>query len=367
MTDTENSNTKRVVIIPAYEPPSIFPSYAKELSATAVDAIIVVDDGSGEAFAERFAAVRAVPKCTVLVHGVNRGKGAALKTAFTYAKEHFPENTVFATADSDGQHTVRDVLAVLDAVENDPTGLTLGVRNFDSPDVPRRSRSGNAITSTLFRLVHGVRLDDTQTGLRGCAGTLLPWLLTVGGDRFEYEMNMLIDAAGDGVPLHTVPIATVYKVAEGRSHFRTFTDSVKVMRAVFGHVGFYILSSVLSALTDVVLFLILQKYVDIPAIIGCAVALHTPIAKATARVISSIVNVTMNAKYVFHGKGAACIVRYYILWAFQLAASSGAVTLLIDYCRWPSVLAVVLVDLTLALISYQIQLHWVFCKPKKER
>lgn len=350
----------KVVIIPAYEPTENFILYLKELTETDICAVIVVNDGSNETFDAIFSQVETMPKCTLLRHDVNRGKGAALKTAFDYCLVHFPENTVYVTADSDGQHLVNDVLRVAEEAAEYPDALVLGTRNFNKAGVPFRSRWGNRWTSLFFRFVHGIKVKDTQTGLRGFSYGLLTHLLDINGDRFEYEMNMLIATSKWDVPLRQVPIETVYNTEGLVSHFQTLRDSGLIMRAVFGSLGMYFLSSLISAVADVLIFLFLNNVIDIPGIFGCPVAWHVPIAKGVARVLSSIINVYFNFRYVFHGKGALSIVKYYILWACQLVASSAGVTLMIEVLHVPQVLSVIIVDLTLALISYQIQKHWVF-------
>lgn len=79
------------------------------------------------------------------------------------------------------------------ATEENPSHLVLGARAFVGK-VPARSRFGNKVTAGLFRLVTGQKVTDTQTGLRGMSTDLIPWLLNLDGNRFEYEFNMLLEA-----------------------------------------------------------------------------------------------------------------------------------------------------------------------------
>ena len=360
--DTPYDSVISVVIIPAYEPAESFPAYVRSLTKENISACVVVDDGSGESYAARFQEVAACPKCVVLHHERNQGKGAALKTAFSYCREHFPASSVYATADADGQHLVPDVLRILDAVLESPQGIILGSRNFHGKDVPARSRWGNMWTSLFFRFVHGQKVSDTQTGLRGFSGSLLDWLLSVPGNRFEYEMNMLIHAGHDSIPLHAVTITTVYNEESRHSHFQLFRDSGLVMKAVFGSLGMYFFSSAISAIADVVFFYLLHSFFPLDV----APELRTALAKIVARIGSSVINLYFNFRYVFHGKGAASILRYYILWTLQLSASTGLSILFINVLYIPRILSVIIIDLSLALASYQIQKHWVFRHPAEE-
>ena len=100
------------------------------------------------------------------------GKGAALKTGIRAAAEYFPNDTGIVTADGDGQHLTKDILRVSEELSENPGSLVLGVRDFSGRNVPWRSRFGNRFTSFFFRITNGVRLSDTQTGLRGFSSTL---------------------------------------------------------------------------------------------------------------------------------------------------------------------------------------------------
>ena len=130
-------------------------------------------------------------------------------------------------ADSDGQHRADDIEAVAERLRTTPAAMVLGVRRFTGP-VPARSRYGNAATRVLFRMITGLAVTDTQTGLRGYPAGQLDWLLSVPGDRFEYEMNVLLHAARSGLPVDEVEVATTYLNDNASSHFGSLTDSVRV-------------------------------------------------------------------------------------------------------------------------------------------
>jgi hypothetical protein len=151
----------------------------------------------------------------------------ALKTGFRYVEQAYPGRHVVC-ADADGQHHVADILRVAERTR--VTGHTaLGVRRFDGA-VPLRSRVGNALTRLLFRAATGHPVQDTQTGLRAYPATLLGWLRTVPGERFEYEMNVLLMAARAGHPIDQITIATTYLDDNASSHFGWITDSVRIYR-----------------------------------------------------------------------------------------------------------------------------------------
>jgi putative flippase GtrA len=163
----------------------------------------------------------------VLAHSKNRGKGRALKTGIRYYLEHSPaESSGIVTADADGQHHANDIASVLETGRK-RNGLVLGIRQF-SRSVPFRSRFGNALTRFTFHAFVGRNLEDTQTGLRFIPRQLLPKLLRITYDRYEYELAMLIHAVKSGLPVIETPIRTIYIDNNASSHFKPVVDSLKV-------------------------------------------------------------------------------------------------------------------------------------------
>ena len=213
-----------IVVIPAYEPDEALVSLIENLRS-GFDRFIVVDDGSKTAD-ETFARIGKMPDVTLLRHEVNRGKGAALKTAFAKVLADFPDAAGVVTVDADGQHLPEDVANVAEATRENPGRYTLGVRAF-SGDVPLRSRFGNTWSRYFFFLLTGVMIYDTQTGLRGMPRDLLPELVAMPGDRYEYEMRMLVAAARKKLKPVQIQIKTVYLNDNKASHFNPIRDSMR--------------------------------------------------------------------------------------------------------------------------------------------
>ena len=347
---------KLIAVVPAYEPPKEFVNYANELSKS-VDSLIVVNDGSGEKYREIFVEISKLPNATLIDYDKNCGKGYALKRALTYIISEYSEDDVIVTADCDGQHKIPDVIKVYKQTLETPHCLVLGSRDFSGDNVPKRSKSGNFNMRKMFSFFYGGNIYDTQTGLRGYTVEQAKKFVTVKGDRFEYELGMLIYARKNLIGIKEIPIETVYpeKTEEHVSHFKTGSDSIKVMRVMLGNIGAYFISSVLSAIADVFIFIFLSK-----VIFSEESPLYSLIATVTARVLSSVINFYGNFKYVFHGESKKSIFRYYILWLIQLGLSYGNLVLIGNVLGGEIVVVKLLGDLVLALISYQVQKHWVF-------
>lgn len=359
---------KYAVILPSLNPTDKLFGVVEEVIAAGFGSVILVDDGSAEKYKEPFTRAAALPQVTLLRHEVNRGKGAGLKTAFAYLSEHRPDIIGAVTADGDGQHLAKDILNCAKAITEHPGTLIMGCRNFDLPHVPPKSKQGNKITSGVFRTLCGIVLSDTQTGLRAMGRELFPKLLAIGGERYEYETNMLLELHSADIPFTEVEIDTVYEDNNSGSHFRPVRDSARIYSLIFKHLFKrlfrffkYILSSCTSAAVDLLAFWLLHMLLG--GLLGdMAVAVST----ALARAVSSFVNFNVNKSLVFGSNGnyGKTMVKYYILCVLQLCVSAILVGLLgklfSTSTSWVLTLLKAVVDTCLFFISYQIQHKWVF-------
>ncbi|MEA4823123.1 MAG: bifunctional glycosyltransferase family 2/GtrA family protein [Clostridiaceae bacterium] len=351
---------KCAVVIPALNPAPELVTYVRELLSRGIPAVIVVDDGSRADCRPIFDEAESIPGVSLCRHTVNRGKGCALKTAYQYILDE-PKLAWAAgvvTADADGQHHVDDVLNVACMTQETKGKIVLGTRNLRLSNVPPRSKLGNRLTSFAFHLLYGARLEDTQTGLRGFPRDLLSWCTTVNGDRFEYEMNVLIRAVGDGIQFCETRIQTIYYDNNAGSHLRAGRDSWRVFVILLSGLGMYTVAAAISAAIDVVMFWVSYRFLfSHLATATCYLA-----STVLARVLSSIVNFSLNRRYVFkslRGKFDSAV-RYYSLWLTQMMTSYLGLLGLQAILPIPAVISKAGVDIVLAVTSYQIQMRWVF-------
>ena len=218
----------RVALIPAYEPGKELPPLVAALREAGL-LVVVVDDGSGAGYDGVFAACET--SAQVIRYPQNGGKGHALKVGFRHIQNIVPAPYAVVTLDADGQHSVADALKTLAAAQAHPGELILGSRKFDGA-VPLRSRLGNGITRLVFRLMTGVSVRDTQTGLRAYLDSMQDFMLKIAGERYEYEMNMLLTCARDKVKIREIDIETIYIDNNAASHFNTFKDSARIYRTI---------------------------------------------------------------------------------------------------------------------------------------
>jgi glycosyltransferase involved in cell wall biosynthesis len=344
------------VLIPAYEPNERLITLVDTLATDVrVNRIFVVNDGSSPTCQAVFDTVSTFPKTQVLVHTVNRGKGAALKTALCEALNG-PIDTVAVTIDADGQHTPQDMFKVVEAAVQQPQALVLGVRQFDQHDVPWKSRVGNTITRAITSYLIGQRITDTQTGLRAFHHAQFEALARIPGDRYEYEMNVLLACNKLGLSLVEIPIETVYLDHNAASHFNPVLDSIRIYKRILS----FSASSLVSTATDLGLFSLLVYNLKVA----------DPILWATviARIVSVNLNFTLNKTLVFKSQAAwsSALIRYYSLALIQMAASYLLVKGTYVLIGQKVVLIKILVDVSLFLISYQIQKRFVFSQGSHE-
>lgn len=192
-----------------------------------VDTVLVVDDGSNDGTAALLdkATGNERPE-KVLTHPKNCGKGAALKTGLTYARQQGFRYAV--TVDADGQHRADDIPALLKAVEEEPDALAIGSRGLQHENMPAKSTFANRFSNFWFALQTLQRLPDTQSGLRVYPLRRLHGLRWMSA-RYETELTLLVFSAWAGVKLLPVPVSVYYPPRDQRvTHFRPGRDFTRI-------------------------------------------------------------------------------------------------------------------------------------------
>ena len=230
MQDHTQCLEKLVIVLPSLDPDAKFDGVVEGLVQAGFAHILIVDDGSDAAHQIHFEKAAAHPVCRVLHHGVNKGKGRALKTAFRCVLDELPEVEGVVTIDGDGQHLLEDIIACGERMLALGDKVVLGCRDFDAPGVPPRSVTGNKTTNRLFKLFYGIEISDTQTGLRAIPRRFLEHMIAMEGERFEYETNMLLMMRRQGIAFVEQPIATVYDPEDYSSHYNAVKDSWRIFR-----------------------------------------------------------------------------------------------------------------------------------------
>ena len=356
------------VVLPSLDPDEKLQTVIDGLIHVGFCHIVLVNDGSRNENLHYFQTAAQASQVTLLHHPQNRGKGAALKTAFRYILENHPDCAGVITVDGDGQHHPQDTLSCAQAMLQTQR-LTLGVRDFNQENIPARSRFGNKTTCMIFKFFVGLTITDTQTGLRAIPAPLLPLMLQISGHRFEYETNMLLALKEHHLPFDEVKIRTVYIEENKSSHFRVIRDSWQIYKLILAHFFRYTTVSIFSALVDEGMYLLLSLLLQSLASGFSLVAMAT----AGARLTSSLMNFTLNKKFVFHSNASTgkTLLRYYALAIpialGQILLTHGINTLLgIDESLvLLRGIIYALVMTFLYLVSFLVQQRWVFAKTNR--
>ncbi|MEA5026100.1 MAG: bifunctional glycosyltransferase family 2/GtrA family protein [Erysipelotrichaceae bacterium] len=341
--------TQKIALIPAFEPQNVLIKLVDQL-ANENYRVIIVDDGSGKNYKDIFDSLKSMAE--VVTHTRNLGKGCAIKTGLTYINNHLTGDYIVVTLDADGQHKVQDVEAVTQQAIKKRGELVLGTRCFKN-EVPLRSRFGNTITRLVFYSATGVRVSDTQTGLRAFDNTLLPFMLTIKGDRYEYEMNVLLESTKAKITMAEVPIETVYFDNNAGSHFHTIRDSFLVYRKILAFAG----SSVISFITDYFLYTILVVLTG-----SWSLTVSIPFANVMARVVSASLNYSLNKHFVFQNKDklTKTAVQYFLLAALIMIGNTVLLSLMVDGLGINKYLAKLVTELSFFILSWAAQRYLIF-------
>ena len=347
------------VILPSLNPDEKLLKVVSAIAGSGFSRLILIDDGSqteNRIYFEKALSIaeKAGLPAELLRHAKNLGKGRALKDAFNcYLCD--PKGCIgVVTVDGDNQHHIDDICRCARSLGENPDTIFLGARDFSLEGIPPRSRFGNRFTSFLFRFACGLRLSDTQTGLRAIPNRCLMDFLDLSGERFEYETNMLLEMKRKNFSFQEVPIQTVYIEENKSSHFNPLVDSFRILGVLFR----FLAASGASWVVDLGIFTLLQIFFQ-----SLPITVSVFLSTAIARICSSILNLSLNRAVVFrqHGNFPRTAVRYYVLCAFQLLASAGMVSALLRLWGRSWALPVKLcVDTLLFLVSFQIQREWVF-------
>lgn len=196
-------------------------------------------------------------------------------------------------------------------------------------------------------MLTGVKISDTQTGLRGIPSKYIPECLKMDGEKYEYEINMLASCGKNEVSLKEIPIETVYVDQNRSSHFNPLLDSIKIYFVLFR----FLLSSLTTSLIDFIVFIICSGS-------GMNILLST----IMARIIAGNYNFVVNKKIVFknHSNVIWPFIKYWLLVLLLGSISYAGILSLINYLNFNVLLSKALIETLLFFISFTFQRNLVF-------
>ncbi|WP_165840723.1 glycosyltransferase [Pseudomonas sp. SDI] len=337
-----------MILIPAYEPDETLVKLVDELLALMQGAeksvpLLIINDGSRREVALQVFADLEARGIEVITHAVNKGKGGALKTGLAIARDRGMPYVL--TADADGQHLPEDILRVLAAGNQAHDSVILGRRVFDE-STPLRSKFGNELTIRVFHLVHGKRVNDTQTGLRYIPAGFYEDLLAITKDKYDFELAALIIFARRN-KLQEVVIQTVYEPGNPSSHFRKLQDSAKIY-AVLLRGG---IVSLFLALMDFLTFHLADVLTG-----------STTASVVLARTVGTIGYFYLARSFIYKvgGDTVSTFTKYLLLVLLNISMLVPLIDLAKEQFDMPKVLTYILGTLALFFFNFFVQKAFIF-------
>ena len=322
--------------------------------------LIIVNDGCNE-FTSR--AIGSLSQnfgcCTrVLVHTTNQGKGAAIKSAIALCLEDLkhgigPASIIFA--DSDGQHSVKDIERIINHTILNPGHFIIGTRVMSSNDailVPLKSRIGRSVIGTIMKIFTQRIIRDSQSGLRSIPSDLFELGINIPENRYDYETRFILELGKTHVPINEIPIETIYENNNVGTKFRPLIDSARILFT------FVRVSSIalVSTILDLVTFACLSRF-----------GLDTILSATISKTISGCFYLVTIAKYGFiEGRKIRYITKYKKIITLQVAniLLEPQLVVKLDLSLQNPILSKVIVDTSIFFLNFFI-LRFVFTKLSK--
>lgn len=306
---------------------------------------MVVNDGSPNSFNHIFSQIS--QKSTLLHNAINLGKGAALKHGINYILTHHSDTKAIITLDCDGQHTIDDVLKIKDQFHTKQNiDLIIGVREFNN-NIPIRSKIGNKATRSIFKIMFGKTIQDTQSGLRAFNIEFAKSILSIPYNGYEFEMQMLILACNKDMTIMQVPIHTIYINNNASSHFNPIFDSLSIYFVLFRHIG----NSLLTAAIDYIVF-----------VLAFSLGFGLLTCMISGRIIAGSFNFIVGKTLVFKTKSNLKfeIISYSILTIILMLISMQGIKFISHYSGISEIVIKPICELMIFAISFLVQRFFIF-------
>ncbi len=324
---------KIAVLLPVYNPDEKFLQLVEDLFKRGFK-VVACNDGSKESCDEYFR--RAKPFADVIGYKDNKGKGYALKRGFEYIGNNLADEVDYiVTADSDGQHAIEDIERVAKLTRK-TDGIVLGMRDL-SERIPIKSRIGNDLSKFVYTIVTGVYLRDNQSGLRGFPVRLCQWLQDIPGNKYEYELNVLVTAHKEGMKVTGIDIKTIYENNNKNTHFKPIKDTFRIQRSLwsYGLISMLMYSIYIVTISVLVWFRIPYFFFWLVGIYVWVTAMH-----AVINVFSAGIRHRQKISVIYY---VTCSIKYCI---------STLIMLLFFYQGWNMILSGLLCWFAIIMLSY---------------
>ena len=358
---------KTTVVIPSYNPDVKLSMLVDELIMSGFSDIIIVDDGSDFGIRNvetTFEYVKAKAECTILHHPSNLGKGMALKTGFKFCMHNRKKNTIVVTMDDDGEYSVDDVKSCLEIYEEkhmEDKPVLIASRDFSASAHSAKRRIINKLAGMAMTYLCGVDVKDVQTGLRIIPARYMKKLLSITGERFEYEINMLVELKYNNIATVEHIISKEKETTIRYANYNPIWDICRLIAVMLK----YAASSLAATVVDVVVFYLIILSMD-DTLLDIDKSASMLLATVVGRVVSATFNCVVNKRTVFKSDKPMkwVIIKFYIFSLLRAGVSYlfvfGTSYVMGTYADTATVIVKLIVDLILFFAGYGIQKKFIF-------
>jgi len=192
----------KLVCIPAYNEEGPIADVIKRASNYA-DKVIIYDDGSTDQTSKEAKRAGAV----VITGNKNKGKGAALKSLFDYAKENNADAMV--TIDGDGQFLPEEIPKLLNPILEKKSDVVIGYRFDDKTEMPNYRKFGNKVLDKITNLASELPFKDTQSGFRSYSKKAIN-SINFSDTGFGVDSEILVSASRNGLKISEEKVTVIY-------------------------------------------------------------------------------------------------------------------------------------------------------------
>lgn len=276
-----------------------------------------------------------------------------LKERVDVILEEYPHAEAAIVADAMGLYSVQDVEIIAQALANAPDEVIIGQRRLDRSADAKKPSIGNRLFEAVFHQLEEKIATESHTSLRAFSTENLKAMLEGIEADDAHSNNPFLVAKKIGISFKVVPIYTDAQKSDERTYTSRIIDLVKVYKTFFKFTA----SSLFSTVIDLGLFTILIYVFRSLFPTG-----YIMVSTIIARIVSVVVNYTINNKLVFKRKKQkrGAFIRYVSLAIAEMFGSGLLVTFLVENFIRYETLTKVAVDGSLFFVGFLIQRKFVF-------
>lgn len=224
------------IIMPAYNEAAVIGKAIKDIHKIKLEGfekpkVIVVNDHSKD---DTSSVATASGADIVLDHIVNLGAGGATRTGLRYVLKESHDNDIFLTMDSDGQHAAKDIQKMLTKIGEGQADIVVGSRLHEnrSKNMPWYRKLGNNFLTYISRAMFGIKVKDTQSGMRAYTRNGVLAIIDFQSDRYSFCTETLWMANRSNLQIAEVPISVIYSeysLGKGQSNWNAFNLIIELI------------------------------------------------------------------------------------------------------------------------------------------